>query len=168
MKSSGVPLWSFEWKCLYHLFCGWLNEHMMLSHERFFYFIESIPCQFIFGFICSIAWSSVKSNQLAVTHSDDNKSRHYHFYLGPSLKQEENEIFLSGGRITYDPFMSCWEPLKIIIHHSSTWTLKGTECYKSDGICIFCLPSRKQAKEITWFILKTKKKMKRLQNMLRS
>ena len=22
------------------------------------------------------------------------------------------------------------------------------ECYKSDGICIFCLPSRKQAKEI--------------------
>lgn len=37
---------------------------------------------------------------------------------GVHLRNRGREIFLSGGRITYDPFMSRWEPLKIIIHHS--------------------------------------------------
>lgn len=60
-----------------------------------FYFVKSIPCQFIFSFICSFAWSPVKSNQAADVHSDDNKSRHYHFSSGPSLKTEaEWNIFV--------------------------------------------------------------------------
>lgn len=90
--------------------------------KGFFFFscsVESLVCQFRSCFFCVVAWSFAKSNQLAAAHSDDNKSRHYHFNWGPSSNRGgEREIFLSGGRITYDPFMSRWEPLKIIIHHS--------------------------------------------------
>lgn len=80
-----------EWKCLYHLFCAWFNEPLTLSHERFlllFSLRRNIPRQFIFCFICSVAWGSVRSNQPAVSHSDDNKSRHYHFYSGSIFETE--------------------------------------------------------------------------------
>lgn len=48
IKSSGFPLWSFEWKCLYHLFCGWFNEHMTLSHERIFASSKAFPVNLYF------------------------------------------------------------------------------------------------------------------------
>lgn len=82
-----------NWKCLHHLFCGWFNEPLTLSDERHLPLFfpphrPNIPRQFIFGFICSVAWGSVRSNQLAVSHSDDNKSRHYHFYSGSIFETE--------------------------------------------------------------------------------
>lgn len=121
--------------------------------DFFFLLHPNIPCQFIFCFICSVAWGSVTSNQPAVIHSDDNKWRHYHFYTGPSLKRREDEVFssffLSGGGITYDPFMSRWEPLKIIIRHSrSTRTAeKAPSVINLMGFAYFASPARKQAGE---------------------
>lgn len=119
--------------------------------KDFFLPHSNVPCQFIFCFICSVAWGSVTSNQPAVIHSHDNKWRHYHFYSGPSLKRREDEVFffLSGGGITYDPFMSRWEPLKIIICHSrSTRTAeKAPSVINLMGFAYFASPARKQAGE---------------------
>lgn len=120
----------------------------------FSHFIVSIPPSIYILFHMQHPWSSVETNQLTVIHSDDNKSRHYHIYLGPSLKRREKEIFLSGGRITYDPFMSCWEPLKIIIHHSrSTYNWNAQSVINLMGFAYFAF-LKLQAKEITWHILK--------------
>ena len=153
--------------------CGRLNENVcitcfaddLMSTWRCHMKDSLLPCQFIFCFICSIAWSAVKSNQLAVTHSDDNKSRHYHFYLGPSLKQRQNEIFLSGGRITYDPFMSCWEPLENNNtpqqKHMNNW--KAPSVINLMGFAYFASLARSRQKKShdIW-------NEKRLQNTLRS
>lgn len=65
--------------------------HCQMKDTSLFFFSPlrpSIPRQFIFGFICSVAWGSVRGNQLAVSHSDDNKSRHYHFYSGSIFETE--------------------------------------------------------------------------------
>lgn len=58
-------------------------------------------------------------------------------------------FFLLGGGITYDPFMSCWEPLKIIIRHSrSTRTAeKAPSVINLMGFAYFASPARKQAGE---------------------
>lgn len=138
------PLWSFEWKCLYHLFCGWFNEHMMLSHERFLvnlYFVSYAALHEA----PSKAISSPSSIQMIINHVVIT------FTWVHLLKQREKEIFLSGGRITYDPFYVLLRTLENNNtpqqKHTNNW--KALSVVKSDGICIFCLPSKKQAKEIT-------------------
>lgn len=115
--------------------------------DFFFLLHPNIPCQFIFCFICSVAWGSVTSNQPAVIHSDDNKWRHYHFYTGPSLKRREDEVFSFFFVRWRNNLWSFYVPLRTLENnntpqqkHTNSW--KGTKCYKSDGICIFCLPSK--------------------------
>lgn len=64
-----------------------------------------------------------------------------------------NEIFLSGGRITYDPLMSCWEPLTIIIHRSrSTPTTEKAQSVRNlMGFAYFCLPEQEGSRgNSTW------------------
>lgn len=114
----------------------------------FFHSIETFPANLYF--VSYAVWREAPSEAISPPSATQMIINHViiTFTPGPSLKRREDGVFLSGGRITYDPFMSRWEPLKIIIHHSSKRTngWKGTECYKSDGICIFCLdPSKEQA-----------------------
>lgn len=133
----------------------------MLSHERpLSYCRESVACQFRSCFFCVVAWSSVRSIQLASVHSDDNKSRHYHFNWGPSPKQGEGNIFVRWKNNLW----SFYVPLRTLENNNTPQQRqqqqqKGTKCYKSDGICIFFLPHKDQAGEITqegrkWFLKK--------------
>lgn len=136
------PLCLFEWKWLYHLFPGGFNEPVMLSHKKNLYFIGCTGCQFIFilSSICGgVAWGSIRGNKLAVVHSDDNKSRHYHFYW-----KWEGSVFVRWKNNLW----SLYVLLRTLENNNTTVKaherLKGAECYKSDGICIFCLPGKEK------------------------
>lgn len=150
--------WWLDWKCLHHL---WFNEHMMLSHER----------------LCPPApWKALPVNLDCVSSASSHEAPSKAISSPPSIQMiinhviitltgvhlrigGEREIFLSGGRITYDPFMSRWEPLKIIIHHSrgsrNNW--KAPSVINLMGFAYFFLPREDQAGEITqegnkWFL----------------
>lgn len=133
----------FEWKWLYHLFRGGFNEPVMLSHKENLYFIGCTGCQFIFiwSSICGVAWGSIRSNKLAVVHSDDNKSRHYHFYwkcVGGIFVRWKNNLW------------SLYVLLRTLENNNTVKAherLKGAECYKSDGICIFCLARSRERRK---------------------
>lgn len=125
--------------------------------------VESVACQFRSCFFCVVAWSSVKSNQLTAVHSDDNKSRRYHFNWGPSLNWggeggREGNIFVRWKNNLW----SFYVPLRTLENNNTPQQrqqqqLKAPSVINLMGFAYFFLPHKDQAGEITqegkkWFL----------------
>lgn len=145
-----LPRW-LDWKCLHHL---WFNEHMMLSHERFFFPASWKVLPLNLDCVSSASSHEAPSKAISSLPSIPMIINHAIITLTVvhlQIRKGGREIFLSGGRITYDPFMSRWEPLKIIIHHSrgSSNNWKAPSVINLMGFAYFFLPHKDQAGEIT-------------------
>lgn len=123
-------LWWCEWNCSAQLLCGWFNERLTLSHERFSYLRKTFPVNLYrvsyatSHEVPSKAISSASSIRMIINHVIIALTR-VHLWNGGRMKdfcQVEEELMI--------PFMSCWEPLKIITHHSRKLhtQAKGTKC----------------------------------------
>lgn len=139
---SSSPWW-LDWKCLHHL---WFNEHMMLSHERFFFF----------------PWKALPVNLDRVSSASSREAPPKAISSLPPIQMIINHVIITltgvhlrigGGGWEGNIFVrwknnlwSFYVPLRTLENNNTPQQrqqqqLKGTECYKSDGICIFFFPS---------------------------